>query len=322
MLEVPTSSPVPARAEAAPARHAQVRAVVVHWRCASATRRLLALLERDAPGLRVLVVANGSGDGSDEALDAELTGRPDRGVLIQPENRGFGAGCNAGIRTVLAEPGVTHVLLLNPDVETTPGFVDELLATAAGHPDAAIVGARILSMDGARVLFENGRIRPLTLTRCQVPGPAAVDDWPTAFVSGACMLIDAAALRAGLAFDERYFLYVEDLDLCRQVAARGQTCRVTRRAVVHHQDGGTQRDDVAFAGGMRATQIYHLARGKMMFAKKWLGPVQRAVFVFVAAVVKPLVGLFVWRSVAPVRMHLRGVRDGLRAARTMERDQP
>jgi GT2 family glycosyltransferase len=303
-----------------PARRAAVRAVVVHFRCLPQTLALLERLRADLPGLPVIVVANGSGDGSDEELSAIHAGDPHRQVLVAATNRGFGAGCNLGIEAALAAADCRQVLLLNPDLLPEPGFLDALLDTASRHPEAAVVGARIVSMDGSRVLFENGRIRPITLSRCQVPAPRGPDEFRTGFVSGACMLIDARILREGLRFDERYFLYVEDLDLCREVLARGRELWVTSRAVVRHEDGGTQREDAALPGGMRRTQLHHLARGKVLFARKWSGPLGFALSCAFAACVKPLAALCLWRSWAPVRAHLGGLADGLRAARKVRRE--
>jgi GT2 family glycosyltransferase len=315
VLETPlTSKPAP---PSTPARHAAVRAVVVHFRCLPQTLALLDRLRADLPGLRVIVVANGSGDGSDEELAVTCAGDPHREVLVAATNRGFGAGCNLGIEAALAAADCRQVLLLNPDLEPEPGFLDALLDTASRHPAAAVVGARILSIDGSRVLFENGRIRPITQSRC--PAPRGREEFRTGFVSGACMLIDARILRDGLRFDERFFLYVEDLDLCREVLARGRELWVTNRAVVRHEDGGTQRDDAVLPGGMRPKQLHHLARGKVLFARKWSGPLGFALSCAFAGCVKPLAAFCLWRSWAPVRAHLGGLADGLRAARGVRR---
>lgn len=322
MLETPTPSTV--RERAGDTATAAVRIVVVHFRCLPATSTLLRLLRERAPGTKTVVVANGSGDGSDERLRTTHAGDDAVEVIVAPRNGGFGAGCNLGIARAIADPACRHVLLLNPDLEPEPGFLDAMLDLAARRPDAAVVGARVLSLGGpldrAHVFYENGRIPRITLSRCQVPAPRGLVEFATEFVTGACMLLEADVLRAGLRFDERYFLYVEDLDLCRQVSARGRSLWVTTRAVVRHADGGTQRDDATLPGGMRAQQLYELARGKMLFAKKWFGPAERALALLFALVVKPIAALVAWRSMAPVRAHLRGALDGLRAARTVTRE--
>jgi GT2 family glycosyltransferase len=205
------------------------------------------------------------------------------------------------------------VLLLNPDTIVTPGFLDELLATAARHPRAGIVGGTLTSLDGARVLYENGRYRPCTLARSHVRAPRGESEFATTFVTGALMLIDAGLLRAGLRFDPRFFLYAEDLDLCCEVRARGRELWVNTRAVVRHAGGGAQPGEPAVLGALRRSELYRLAQSKMLFARKRLSLPCRLVFFAVAFVAKPLAGIVLGRSVRFVRPYFAGLWSGLRA---------
>ncbi len=285
-----------------PAPQATVACVIVNHGSHDLVVRCVASLRATAPQVGIWVVDN-SEPGEASALRASL---PTCTVLVVP-NRGFGAACNAAIEAVLAtRADLTHVLLLNPDTEVEPGCLDAMLATWARQPDAGIVGARVLSMDGTRVLFECGRVRPCTLTRSHVPAPAGNPDIETGFVTGACMLIGADLLRSGLRFDEGYFLYVEDMDLCRAVVARGRSLWVARGARVRHHDGGTQREP-AVLGTMRARQLTWLTAGKVRFARKWLTPWQRVCFFAMAAIAKPLVGLLTSGSTAFVRPYFAGL---------------
>lgn len=162
-------------------------------------------------------------------------------------------------------------------------------------------------MDGQSVLFENGRIRRYSLTRSHVQAPPGTGDVPTEFITGACMLLAADLLRSGLRFDEGYFLYVEDMDLCCAIAARGRTLWVARGATVRHEDGGTQPEP-AVLGHMRARQLTWLTAGKVRFARKWLTPWQRACFFLVATVIKPIAGVLAARSTAFLRPYFAGLR--------------
>lgn len=290
---------------------ATVAAVLVNHGCSEATLRALAALWRDAPAVTAIVVDNSDGDGDARRLTSELGARAE---IIRVTNRGFGAACNVGVGAALQRlPRLTHLLLLNPDTAVEPGALGHLLATFSRHPDAGAVGARLVSMDGARVLFEHGRIRRYTLTRCHAPAPRDASESPSEFVTGACMLIAADLLRQGLRFDTGYFLYVEDMDLCCDIAARGRSLWVNRQAVVRHADGGTQAEP-AVLGRMRARQLYWATAGKVRFARKWLTPWQRACFWVVAVALKPLAGLLAARSIRFLPAYFAGLRDGLRGA--------
>lgn len=300
----------PAPAWPTAAHTAACAVVVVHFRDVDATIACLDALQREDPRLPVVVVDH---DGAMEPEPA-LAARCRRGpvaLLVAGQNGGFGAGCNAGIDVMLAAaPRLAHVLLLNPDARVAPGAVARLLATAAAHPDAGVVGGRVLAADGRTVQFENGVLRPWTLSRMHVPAPPGDAPFPTTFVTGACMLLDAALLRAGLRFDERFFLYAEDLDLCCEVRARGRSLWVDPRAVVHHEGGGTWSGGRVL-GSLTAGQVYWLARSKALFAKKRLPWPQRTVALLVAAVLKPLAGLLVARSARFLGPHWRGLWHGL-----------
>ena len=284
-------------------------AVVVNYRCADLTTACVASLREHAPELPVIVVENGSGDGSAERLSRV----PGAEVLAYDDNAGFGGGCNRGIEHALARfPALEHVLLLNPDAVVTAGFLDALRNTAARQLDSGVIGGRILSADGRTVLFENGRYRRNTLTRSHVPAPKNRPEFETEFVTGALMFVSADLLRDGLRFDERYFLYMEDMDLCRQVRAARRTLWINLDAVIHHHEGGSQRDQSADAAGLRPDQLRYLTRNKVLFARKWLGPVRRTVFYVVAFLFKPLAGVLRFRSVRFLPLYYRALLEGLR----------
>ncbi len=295
----------------ADARAAGCCAVVVNYRTPDLATTCVDSLRADGD-LRVVLVDNGSADGSAEQLRAAAASRPWLTVLEEPTNEGFGAGCNRGIEHALRQdPDLDLLLLVNSDAVLQPGSIAALRASAAAHPEAGIIGGRVLSADGARVLFENGVLRPYTLARSHAKAPAGERDFETEFVTGALMCIDAQLLRDGLRFDERYFLYVEDLDLCREVRRRGRSLRVTLDAAVRHEDGGSQQDQVADAAGMRPDQLFYITRNKVRFARRWLRWPQRLVFYAVAGVAKPLVGVLRFRSLAFLRHYYAGLAAGL-----------
>lgn len=276
-------------------------AVIVNYRCADQTRACIESLD----GLRAIVVDNASGDDSLERL-AGLE------VIASPSNLGFGGGCNLGIERALEDPTVRYVLLINPDAVAEPDLLDELLRGAARHPEAAIIGGRILAMDGETVLFENGRFPGPSISGLHVPAPPLVFEFPSPFVTGALMLIEAAELRKGLRFDESYFLYVEDLDFCHQVLRRDRAIMINTRARIRHVDGGTQCDDKPVLGKMRALQLRCLTRGKVYFARKFVRGWKLWVVLATLGLFKPLAAVVRYRRIGFLPLYFRAFWRGLR----------
>jgi len=305
---------VPTSTQRAPGQFEQgastVVAVVVHYTDAASTLRCIASLRAQRPAPRIVVVDNASPDGSGTVLANSLRGSTDVVPMCSATNGGFGAGCNLGITEALSRwPDLAHVLLLNPDAELAEGSLENLVATAARHPRAGIVGCRVDDRAG-RPWFESGRWRPWTLGRSHTAPPHDSVEHRCDLVTGACMLIAADLLRRGLRFCEDYFLYCEDADLCREVIARGREVWVTRRARAIHTGGGSQPGE-AVLGELSATRLYWLTRSKALLARRRLSPLQRAVFLLHAATTKPLAGVLFARSVRFLGPYLRGLRDGL-----------
>lgn len=202
------------------------------------------------PTTTVVVVDNASTDGS---VDAARRRFPAIDIVRNDTNRGFGVACNQGIERLLAT-GHDFVLLLNQDALLEPPTLARMVAFAVAHPRAGVVGARTLSTrlapDGAPILLYNGAWRSRLPLWQRIPGigrssrgasqePRRVD-----YVWGHGMLLRAAALRAVGRFDPDFFMYCEDLDLCRRMAAAGWEVWCDSAAVMHH----------AVADGARATQ--------------------------------------------------------------------
>ncbi|MBB5689361.1 glycosyltransferase family 2 protein [Roseomonas alkaliterrae] len=228
---------------------ARVTVVTVTYRSAAAMEGFLAALP---PGLPLIVVDNASGDGTAERIAAAA---PQARLVRNPENRGFGAGCNAGLDLV----GSEFALLLNPDARLAPGAVEALVAAADAWPDAAIIAPAIRGEDGAPVRSYDAaqqRRRLLPRRRGAEPwpeGPACVE-----FVSGAAMLLRSAD---GLRFDESLFLFYEDDEICAAARARGKAVVYVPSAVVTHAGGRSS----APSARIRWRKAFHMALSRQIF---------------------------------------------------------
>jgi GT2 family glycosyltransferase len=191
------------------------------------------LLDQDQPGLEVVVVDNGSHDGSDHAIEQAFAGRIT--LVRAPRNLGFGAGNNLGIRRARGR----HLVLLNNDAVAAPGFVRELVAAADADPANGMVAARVL--DYARrdvidtvghLLYPDGLNRGrgrLELDRGQYERCVTA-----LFPSGAAALYARRMLDEIGLFDERFFLYGDDAELGIRGRLAGWSCALAPRAIAYH----------------------------------------------------------------------------------------
>ena len=243
---------------------AAVAVVVVNFNAGGVLDATLASLPAGLQGhaWEAVVIDNASSDGSERAV-ARATGARVR-LFRRPTNDGFACGVNTGIAATTAP----LVLVLNPDCSLAPGAGSALVAELERHARCAIVGPRILDPDGR--LQQSARGDPTLFTglfgrtallsrwfpgarvvRRNLAAPDALDasegsvvvDW----VSGACLLARREALAAVRGFDERYFLYWEDADLCRRLRNGGWYVRYVPGAVVTHQVGRSSRAARALA---------------------------------------------------------------------------
>jgi GT2 family glycosyltransferase len=187
----------------------------------------------------VLVVDNASADGS-AAYVAEH--HPQARLLANHENTGFGRACNRGARAARGE----LLVFLNPDVLVTPDWLDILVRHMAEQPDAGIICPQTLYPDevglGARGLRLVSVPNAADATpESQAPSlkPQASGVAETGAVPGAALMVRRAAWQALGGFDERYFLYWEDTDLCWRAWLLGWRVLEDLEAYVVHERGGS-----------------------------------------------------------------------------------
>jgi GT2 family glycosyltransferase len=196
-------------------------------------------------GTTIAVVDNRSSDGTLAWLRAE---RPAVLAIDAGANVGFARANNLGIRATTSE----FVLLLNPDTVMPRDGVGGLIEVLRADDHAAAVGPRLVDGDGRPELSFGpmispwGEYRQRRLLRAYEAGAAAAvahvervtrEAGPRDWVSGACLLARRADLEAVGSFDERYFLYTEDVDLCAAFRARGRRVLFTPAVTVQHLRG-------------------------------------------------------------------------------------
>ncbi|MGY2064500.1 glycosyltransferase [Blastococcus sp. SYSU DS0619] len=214
------------------------------------------------PDVRVVVVDNFSTAGERQAVTR--LGR-DRGweVLPLPDNRGFGAATNAGVAAARAQGCVTF-LCLNPDAQATPEVIAELRAHSLREPMAMLSPLIVSSageeeFGGSTLSLRDGRIRGDRPGRPRLP---EAEPWLT----GACLVVHEQLWELVGGFDERYFLYWEDVDLSHRALAAGGRLVVRRDLRVVHDEGGTQGE----RRGRAKSALYYRynCRNRLAFAAR------------------------------------------------------
>ena len=228
-----------------------IHAVILNWRTAGMTSRAVRDTLASLPGAddRVWLIDNASGDGSEAHLRAAFAEEPRVTVLQSGRNGGFGFGNNVGLRAALAsDPAPDFLFLVNSDAFPDRAAAGRLASFLRAHPRAAAAGSGITGEDGAphcssfrfpTILgeFEGGaRSGPVTrlLRARQVPilspAPGQRVDW----LAGAALMLRREALEQAGLFDEAFFLYFEETDLCRRFADHGWDMRYDPGAQVVH----------------------------------------------------------------------------------------
>jgi N-acetylglucosaminyl-diphospho-decaprenol L-rhamnosyltransferase len=196
----------------------------------------------------LVVVDNASTDGSTEHVMDSLPGTR---IVRNDTNRGFAVAANQGVRAAAGHV----VVLLNPDAVAEPGTIDAFVSAIEAHPRAGVVGALVRNPDGTvqptkrafpklrhaamhglvgLVWPNNPGTRAYTLADASFVQARTVD-----WVAATAIAIRREAFEAVGGFDESFFFFVEDVDLCRRLGAAGWEVWFEPRARITHVWGGS-----------------------------------------------------------------------------------
>ncbi len=256
---------------------ADLDVVIVNWNGGDLLRQCLAALAcaEGAERIAVTVVDNASSDRSLEGLPA-LPG-PFR-LIRNGENRGFGRACNQGAFDVGDAWGeAPAILFLNPDAQVAPDAPVRALAALLADPGTGIVGARLLEADGttarscARAPAPGAMLgRAFALDRLRLVPPHFLREFDHGTdrevdqVMGAFLMIRRDLFAALGGFDERFFVYYEDVDLCRRAWDAGRSVRHLAGPTARHLGQGTTRQ-------AKAHRLFYILRSEILYAGKHHG---------------------------------------------------
>jgi GT2 family glycosyltransferase len=214
--------------------------VLLNWNSGEMTAECIrSLFQMSTHSFEIIVVDNGSKDGSAEYLRAQF---PEIAILPQNRNLGFAAGCNVGMKLAM-ERGFKYVLPLNNDTVVDSAFLTELLRGADEHPEAAMISPKIYFWDMPDRFWWAGGSFSLWTGIAKHIGRKEVDrgqfdrgaelDWAT----GCALLMRSDALRQTGLFDESFFGNGEDLDLSLRLREAGYKIWFAPKAKLWHKEG-------------------------------------------------------------------------------------
>jgi GT2 family glycosyltransferase len=267
--------------ETPPERPFSLSVVIISFNTREVLRRCLAALETEGKqlALEVFVVDNGSRDGSLEMVARDF---PRIRSIHAGRNLGFAAANNL----VISQVSAPYVVLLNSDAFLRPGALQRALQHMEYEPGTGLAGGRLigedgswqpsarqfpcllndfLSLSGLAHRFKKSRFWGRADRTWADPMQEAVADW----VPGAFSIIRASVLRQVGAFDESFFLYYEEVDLCRRIKAAGYAVRYWPDIVVTHLGGESSKSmphTVRSSSGAQLT-LWRLRSGFLYYRK-------------------------------------------------------
>lgn len=233
---------------------ARVSAVMVAYR----SRHLLTQIIKNLQHFQSFVVVDNSTKTS-QSLVAELSKIFPQGCFpINHKNRGYGGGNNLALLNVSTE----FALIINPDVDVNIPSINSMIATADLYPNAIIIGAKIFDSRQKTQDVSYGWRYPDNSKNHYIEPDG---DLSAMFLSGCCLLIRVKPFKEMGGFDENFFMYYEELDVCQRVIWLGGDCVLSANAYVNHfsQSSSTPSWSVNYI------KTLHYSRSKQLFLCKY-----------------------------------------------------
>ena len=212
----------------------------------------------------IIIVDNNSSEADSVKLESIINNGIN--VIFLNTNLGFSGGNNTGIKIAL-EQNVDFILLLNNDTTVEKDFLEILLNKFQTDESIGIVAPQINYYDEPNKIWSAGgkisklRASGFALTN-KMENELKKKDRNVDFVSGCCMLIKKEVIEKVGLFDENYFLYLEDTDLCCRARAEGYKILVTHDTKIYHKVSGSTK--ICFS----TTPLYYTTRNRLYFIKK------------------------------------------------------
>jgi N-acetylglucosaminyl-diphospho-decaprenol L-rhamnosyltransferase len=240
-------------------------AIIVNYRTADLTLQAVDAALSEPEVAEVIVVDNNSGPTDVLTLQGAVPERPESlRLVLNDQNVGFGQAVNTALSLVSTE----FTALINSDAMLHPGCLKALTSALVADPALAVVGPRVLTGAGSTQPDAAGRFPSLSISlrRTNRHGDRMLaPDW----ISGVMMVLPTDALRSVGGFDPAFFMYYEDVDLCRRLHERGFGVAFVPAAVVTHLGAGSRRTARSQRAHARSAFKTYLRKADASVLERW-----------------------------------------------------
>ncbi len=287
--------------------------VILNWNNADDTLACLASLEKTTYSrFETVVIENNSQDDSLARISSYQAPYPLH-ILSQKENLGFAGGVNQGIRYAMAH-NADFIFLLNNDARIAPDTIKKMLAAAQEHQNVGIFGPIIFHISDDvqtdRVWFAGGILDWLDIARIgkheTMPPQPSDGTAPTSFITGCAMLIRREVIEAIGEFDERFFLYFEDVDYNLRAKKAGWGITIVPGAKTWHKVSATALKQT----GAPAILYYHHRNGMLLTQKH--APIFIKIYMHCWAglkIARQTIKIVMRKDESTARAIIRGIKD-------------
>lgn len=297
----------------------KVSIILLNWNSGEFTKSCIeSLNEISYFNYNIIVVDNGSVDGSDYALKREFANIV---LLKNNENMGFTGGNNVGIDFALQHEA-DFVLILNNDTVVDKNFLSEMVKVAETDERIGMTTCKMFYYDKPkRIWYAGGIVNKLTLKSKHI-GANEIDakKYSTVrevgFVTGCCMLVRRELIEKIGAFDENFFIYAEDLDWSLRASKAGYKLVYTGSAILWHMQSVSVRKNMLGKNKGTSTPLHHYLgnRNRIFILRKHGNIINRTLggillsfrFTYTSA------GLIVLRRWSKLSSLCKGIVDGIR----------
>lgn len=269
----------------------EVIAVILNYKHAKDTIECVNALRRSTyPALRVLVVNNGLPDSTTDEIRSAF---PTLEIICTGRNYGYAGGMNFGIRRAL-QLKPEYLFIANGDTVVEPDAISVLVRALALRPKAAAATGTICHYENPdKIWCADGDInywRASTFYRTQLPRKSRIREGgivPVTFISGCAFLVRSSAIEAAGLFDDRFFMYLEDSELCSRFLRKGYELIYLPKVMIRHKANEER---------IMPFPLYYSVRNRFLFLRLAAPPFARLVgFVYLSVVLA--VKITIWSAV-------------------------
>lgn len=248
--------------------------ILVNYKGAQDTSDCLHSLYASDVVPRIAVVDNTP---NDPDLANVMVNYPDAHLIYAPENLGFGGGNNLGINWAMSQTDCEFIFIFNNDATVKQDTITKLEASLNNYPEAGMVTPRIVFMDKPDVLWYGGGEVSWLRGAVVTPGYLGASDTSLAlqarevsFASGCAMLVRRNVMQQLGGFDDRFFMYEEDVEMCLRIKELGWKIRYEPTALVLHAVQASSRGEQQFVDRLSPVNhnlpfyVYHSVRNRLI----------------------------------------------------------